>query len=135
VRIDQSRVRPMPRNKRNGSQKSRCLTMYGNLPYTFTKVEGEMPAIQKGRKLERIEARVHPEQKSRIEYAASLRGTSVSDFMVQNADEADVRTIREHEVWTLQGRDREIFVETLLNPPAPNARMKAAVARYKKLSA
>jgi uncharacterized protein (DUF1778 family) len=55
--------------------------------------------------------------------------------MVQNADEAAVRTIREHEVWTLQGRDREIFVETLLNPPAPNARMKAAVARYKKLSA
>jgi len=98
-------------------------------------VEGEMPAIRKGRKLERIEARVHPEQKSRIEYAASLRGTSVSDFMVQNADEAAVRTIREHEVWTLQGRDREIFVETLLNPPAPNARMKAAVARYKKLSA
>jgi len=49
--------------------------------------------------------------------------------------EAAVRTIREHEVWTLQGRDREIFVETLLNPPAPNARMKAAVARYKELSA
>lgn len=97
--------------------------------------KGRKPATQKGRKLERIEARVHPEQKSRIEYAASLRGTSVSDFMVQNADEAAVRTIREHEVWTLQGRDREIFVETLLNPPAPNARMKAAVARYKKLSA
>jgi uncharacterized protein (DUF1778 family) len=94
-----------------------------------------MSATHKGRKLERTEARVHPEQKTRSEDMASLHGTLVSDFMVQSADEAAVRTIREHEVWTLQGRDREIFVETLLNPPAPNARVKTAVARYKKLSA
>lgn len=84
------------------------------------------------RKIERIEARLHPEQKHRIEYAASLRGTSISDFMVSSADHAAVETIQQHEVWTLTDRDRQVFVEALLHPPAPNARMIAAVRRYRK---
>ncbi len=83
-------------------------------------------------KAERVEARLSPEQKRRIEYAASLKGTSTSDFMVLSADEAAVRTIHDHETWTLTGRDRELFVNALLNPPKPSARMKAAAQRYKE---
>ena len=83
------------------------------------------------RKAERIEARLNPEQKRRIEYAARLKGTSISDFMVLSADDAAARTIQEHEVWVLTGRDREVFVSGLLNPPAPSARMKAAAQRYR----
>jgi len=83
------------------------------------------------RKIERVEARLKPDQKRRIEYAASLAGTSVSDFMVSSADDAAVRTIEQHEVWTLTGRDREVFVKALLRPPAPSARMRAAARRYK----
>ena len=83
------------------------------------------------RKAERIEARLNPEQKRRIEYAARLKGTSISDFMVLSADDAAARTIQEHEVWVLTGRDREVFVNALLNPPAPSARMKAAAQRYR----
>ena len=82
------------------------------------------------RKIERIEARVQPAQKDRIEYAASLKGTSVSDFVVQSADAAAVTTIREHETWTLTNKDRDLFVNALLNPPEPNKRMRAAAARY-----
>lgn len=82
------------------------------------------------KKVERVEARLNPEQKRRIEYAASLKGTSTSDFMVLSADEAAVRTIQEHETWTLTGLDREVFVNALLHPPAPSERMKAAVLRY-----
>jgi uncharacterized protein (DUF1778 family) len=82
------------------------------------------------RKIERIEARVQPAQKDRIEYAASLKGTSVSDFIVQSADAAAVTTIREHETWTLTHADRDLFVNALLNPPEPNKRMRAAAARY-----
>jgi uncharacterized protein (DUF1778 family) len=84
------------------------------------------------RKVARIEARLNPEQKRRIEYAARLKGTSLSDFMVLSADDAAARAIQEHEVWTLAGRDREVFVRTLLNPPAPSARMKAAAQRHEK---
>ena len=83
---------------------------------------------------ERTEARLLPEQKERIERAASLKGLSLSDFIVQNADEAAIRTIQMHTSWTLEDRDRDVFVQALLNPPAPSARMKAAVKRYRKLA-
>jgi uncharacterized protein (DUF1778 family) len=44
-------------------------------------------------KIQRIEARVQAEQKDRIEYAASLSGTSVFNFIVRNADVAAVQII------------------------------------------
>jgi len=83
------------------------------------------------RKIDRVEARLNSVQKRRIEYAASLKGTSISDFMVSSADEAAVRAIEQHEVWTLSRKDRDVFVRALLSPPAPSTRMKAAVRRYK----
>ncbi len=83
------------------------------------------------RKIERVEARLNPEQKRRIEYAASLRGTSISDFMVSSADAAALRAIQQHEVWSLAGRDREVFVKALLRPPSPSPRMRAAARRYR----
>src|SRR5580700_2040767 len=83
------------------------------------------------KKIERVEARLNPDQKRRIEYAASLKGTSISDFMVSSADDAAVRAIEQHEVWTLTSRDREVFVKALLHPPAPSPRMRAAARRYK----
>lgn len=94
-----------------------------------------MPTASKQRvtkKLERIEARLRPDQKGRIEYAARLRGTSVSDFMVQHSEEAALRTIREHEFWTLHGPDQEAFVKAILKPPAPNPRLRAAVRKYQR---
>lgn len=84
------------------------------------------------RKIERIEARLNPDQRRRIEYAARLRGTSISDFIVTSADDAAARTIQQHEMWVLADRDRDVFVKALLHPPAPSARMKAAVRRYKQ---
>jgi len=81
---------------------------------------------------ERTEARLLPEQKKRIETAAQLKGLSMSDFIVQHADEAAIRTIEAHRSWTLDDRDRDAFVNALLNPPKPSARMRAAVRRYRK---
>jgi uncharacterized protein (DUF1778 family) len=80
---------------------------------------------------ERTEARLLPEQKARIEQAASLKGLSLSDFMVQHADEAAIRTIQQHKSWTLGTQDRDVFVQALLNPPAPGTRLRAAARRYK----
>jgi uncharacterized protein (DUF1778 family) len=85
---------------------------------------------RKVRRIERIEARLNPQQKRRIEYAASLKGTSISDFLVSSADEAAARAIEQHEVWILKDQDREVFVKALLHPPAPSRRMKAAARRY-----
>ena len=81
---------------------------------------------------ERTEARLLPEQKKRIERAARLKGLSLSDFIVQHADEAAIKTIQSYTSWTLSEGDRDQFVHALLNPPQPSARMRAAVKRYKK---
>jgi uncharacterized protein (DUF1778 family) len=83
------------------------------------------------RKVDRVEARLTPEQKRRIEYAAGLKGTSISDFIVSSADDAAVHAIAQNEVWTLTARDREVFVRALLHPPAPSPRMRAAARRYR----
>lgn len=87
---------------------------------------------RQARKIARIEARLNPEQKRRIEYAACLKGSSVSDFVVLSADDAAARAIQDHEVSVPTGRDREVFVRALLNPPAPSARMRVAAQRYRR---
>lgn len=93
-----------------------------------------MPLAQKNsKKIERIEARLNPEQKRRIEYAASLKGKSVSEFIISSADSAALEAIEQHETWTLSRKDQKRFVGALLRPAAPNKRLKAAVARYKRL--
>lgn len=89
--------------------------------------------LRKGpRKIERIEARLNPEQKRRIEYAASLKGNSISDFMVSSVDQAALSALQQHEVWILTGTDRETVVEALLHPREASTRMKAALRRYRR---
>ncbi|MBZ5521840.1 MAG: DUF1778 domain-containing protein [Acidobacteriia bacterium] len=83
-------------------------------------------------KIDRIVVWLDPDQKRRIEYAASMKGMSISDFIVSGADAAAMQTIQQHELWLLTGRDREAFVEALLHPPVPSARMKAAARRYRR---
>ena len=83
------------------------------------------------RKVERIEARIHSDQRRRIERAAALKGTSISDFVVSTLDEAAKRTIQEHETWTLSARDSEAFMNAMLNPAPPSSRLRAAIRRYK----
>jgi len=83
------------------------------------------------RKEQRLEARVTPEQKRLIERAAELRGTTVTEFVVASAQQAAADTIKEFEVLTLRDEDRKIFVDAILNPPAPNQAARAAARRYK----
>jgi len=82
---------------------------------------------------ERVEIRMTPAQKENLERAASLRGTSVTDFILNEVQPAATATIQEFELLELREEDRRIFVEALLNPPEPNEAIKAAVARYRKM--
>lgn len=84
---------------------------------------------------ERLEARVTAEQKRRIEQAAALQGRSVTDFVLSSVQEAARRAIEEHQRLELSLRDSQAFVEALLNPPAPNDRLRETVARYRRTMA
>jgi uncharacterized protein (DUF1778 family) len=89
-----------------------------------------MPQLQTARAA-RLEARISPALKRRLEYAASLRGASLTEFVVQSAQEAATRAIRENEVLTLSEEARVAFAKFLLNPPRPNRKALAAAKRYK----
>src|SRR6266542_5961976 len=83
-------------------------------------------------KTARLEARITEEQKKLFLRAAAITGRSLTDFVVLSTHETAVRTVREHDVWTLSARDREVFVSALLKPPAPSKRLREAARRYKR---
>jgi uncharacterized protein (DUF1778 family) len=81
----------------------------------------------------RLEARVSNEQKRLFKLAAQLQGSTLTDFVVSTLQAAATKVIQDHEVMSLAGRDREVFVSALLNPALPSGRLKKAVTRYKKI--
>jgi uncharacterized protein (DUF1778 family) len=89
-----------------------------------------MPASSS--KQHRLEARVTPEQKELLQQAAALEGTSLTDFVVRSAQRAAEQTIRDHAVIALTTRESQAFVEALLEPPPPNAALRAAVEHYRQ---
>ena len=86
-------------------------------------------------KIERLEARVPKELKALLQRAANIEGRSLTDFIVKAAREAATRTVEQAEVIKLTARDQKIFSEALLQPYAPNARLRQAASRYRKLAA
>jgi uncharacterized protein (DUF1778 family) len=92
-------------------------------------------ATQLAAKTARLEARLTDTQKALFQHAADLTGRSLTEFVVSSAQEVAARTVREHEVLTLSGLDRQVFVDALLKPILPNKRLRQAARRYKKVSA
>jgi uncharacterized protein (DUF1778 family) len=80
----------------------------------------------------RLEARISAAQKSVLQQAAAISGRTLSEFVVASAHEAASRVIQEHETIRLSRSEQIAFVSTLLNPPAPHARLRKAAAAYRK---
>ncbi|MBE0549481.1 MAG: DUF1778 domain-containing protein [Rubrivivax sp.] len=74
----------------------------------------------------RIEVRVSVAQKSLLQHAAALSGRTLSEFVVTSAQDAARRVIAEHESIRLSRDEQLAFVQALLQPPEPNARLKRA---------
>jgi uncharacterized protein (DUF1778 family) len=95
-----------------------------------------MPQVEhrqrRSRKEERLEARITQAQKLLIERAAALRGTSVTEFVVRSAQEAATAAIKDLDVLHLRDQAREVFIDAVLNPPAPNDAARAAAERYRR---
>lgn len=86
---------------------------------------------RKSSKASRFEARISPEKKVLWQRAAELRGNTLTEFVIDSADDAAERTIREAEFMELTRRDRIAFIETLLTAPAPpNAKLRKAAERH-----
>ncbi len=81
-----------------------------------------------------LETRITAEQKALFQRAADLTGRSLTDFILSSAQEVAARTVREHDVLSLSGQDRDLFVRAHLRPPTPSRRLRQAAIRYKRAS-
>lgn len=83
-------------------------------------------------KLERLEARIDAEKKAAIGAAAAVQGLSLSDFVIQAAYTRALETLEAHRTLQLSVADQRLFVEVLMNPPAPNDALREAAARSRE---
>ena len=88
--------------------------------------------MQATSKTERLEARVPIFLKRIIQRAADLQGRTITDFVIASLDRSARETVREHEVMKLNVEDSLRLAKALINPPAPNAALRRAMALHKK---
>jgi len=81
---------------------------------------------------ERLGFRIDESTKALIERAARLERRRVTDFCMTALTDAARRTIAEHDTLILSERDRAVFFDTLIDPPAPGERLARAFAEHKR---
>ena len=79
---------------------------------------------------ERIDCRVNSDSKSLFARAAELCGVTLSSFMIESARERAIRLIDEHERLVLNNDARDVFMDVIAKPPAPNAALRRAAKKY-----
>ena len=75
----------------------------------------------------RVSLRIRPEQKALLLRAAALDRTDLTDFVIHHALLAAKAVIEEADRVPLSKRDSLRAMKLLENPPAPNAKLRAAV--------
>ena len=77
---------------------------------------------------QRLQLRVTPEHKARIVRAAAIQHMDLTQFVTGAALREAEAVITEAEAVHVSARDFTRILELLENPPAPNARLRAAIA-------
>lgn len=84
-------------------------------------------------KTARFEARWTLEQREFFERASLLGGfKTLSEFVFQSVYQNASDIIENQNRILKSEKDKEIFINALINPPAPNKRLKKAAERYNK---
>jgi uncharacterized protein (DUF1778 family) len=81
---------------------------------------------------DRLQVRLDARSKSVLRRAAGYRRRTVSQFVLATALEEAEKVIRENEVVALSAPDWKVFYDALARPPAPNAALRKAFAKYKR---
>jgi uncharacterized protein (DUF1778 family) len=74
----------------------------------------------------RMSLRIRAEEKALLLRAVALNHTDLTDFVIRHALLAAKAVIEEADHVQLSGRDSLRVLDLLENPPAPNARLRAA---------
>jgi uncharacterized protein (DUF1778 family) len=81
-------------------------------------------------KSERLNLRLDEISKKKIEQAAAVLQSSVNSFIIATVLEKAEEIIQRHEEMILSDRDRDIFLDALVNPPVPNEALRKAFQEY-----
>lgn len=79
---------------------------------------------------DRIDVRITPETKALLVRAATLRGSNLTTFMLESAQERAVELIERYERLSLTNRDRDTLLSALDHPPAPAPALRKAFQKY-----
>ena len=79
----------------------------------------------------RVDIRTTTEMRDLIEQAATLQGLTTAEYVKVIVSEHAQGVVEQHETRRLKGRDRDLFLELLDNPPIPNEALRAAAADFK----
>lgn len=83
---------------------------------------------------DRIDVRISREQKELIKLASEILGfKSLSEFVIYCVRTQANKVIIDNNTILKTLEDKKIFVEALLNPPAPNDKLKMAQSNYLKM--
>ena len=84
---------------------------------------------------DRIDVRISKEQKEFFKHASELRGfKSLSEFVVFCINAESNKIINDNNTMLKSMEDKRIFVNALLDPPAPNAKLVEAHLTYKEFA-
>lgn len=90
-----------------------------------------MPRL--ARRQERVSLRLSPPAKRKLERAAQYAEKTLTDFVVEVALQQAEAVVREHEVIALTAEEWERFQQLLLDPPAPNERLRKAFVEHARI--
>jgi uncharacterized protein (DUF1778 family) len=88
---------------------------------------------QNSNRTARVEAWISPDALAVVERAAEIQGRSVSEFIVDAAQQVAQQTIEETAIIRLSVEDQRQIMESLLNPPEPNEALRRAFAARRML--
>lgn len=80
----------------------------------------------------RMSLRIRPAEKATLLRAVALKHTDLTDFVLHHALLAAKAVIEEAEHISLSERDSLRVLKLLENPPAPNAKMRAAARALRR---
>jgi uncharacterized protein (DUF1778 family) len=107
--------------------------LYAIITYIEPKEEVFMMS-QEAQRTARLEARIAPEALAIVRRAAEIEGRSVSDFVVDAAQQAARTTIEETHVIRLASEDQLRFAQMLLEPAPMSPAMECARAAHARLT-
>ena len=100
---------------------------------TYNSVERKRGMPRANLKEERIHLRLSTATKKKIERAAEIAGSTVTDFVIAAISKKADQVIEEQERLILSDRNRDVFLEAITGSPPPNKKLKETFRNYKKL--